>query len=262
MGSRLEQAVYLLDRAEQVAEGSTLLHRVDARAKLAVTLCFVIVILGMEGRDLPLLVMSFAWPMIGCALGGLRYRSIFCRSLVVLPFVGLVGLFNPLLDHRPALYIGTVAVSVGWLSFMAILLRGLVAAQALFVLVSSTGFRCLCQALRQWGMPAVLVSQLLFVYRYLYVLLCESLSMERARASRGYGRRAYPLRLWGVFIGQLLLRTIDRSERIHRAMLSRGFTGTFPLYGQERDWRWRDTLFTLAGMAVSLMLWAGARYMY
>lgn len=52
--------------------------------------------------------------------------------------------------------------------------------------------------------------------------------MLRARDARGYGRRSYPIGLWAETVGQLLLRTLDRAEHIHNAMLARGFTGRIP----------------------------------
>ena len=240
--SKLERALYELGSIERQADGQTLLCRLDARSKLLATLLFLVCVLSFGADELPRLTLSFAWPVVWCALGGMGYVWLFRRSLIVLPFVFFVGLFNPLFDHRPAFRVGSMEISVGWLSFVAILLRGLVAAQALFALVRTTGLHRLGGALHRLGLPNVMVSQLLFVHRYLFVLLQEALSMERARAARGFGRKSYPLKLWGVFVGQLLLRTVNRSERIHRAMLSRGFNGTLPLVTHGR-WKLHDTLF-------------------
>lgn len=251
--SRLERAIETLVSIERTAAGGSPLHRVDARAKLLVTLCFLIGVLRLGADGVPRLLLCLTVPMALCAWGGIPYTRVFVRSLVVLPFVALVGLFNPWIEREVAFRIGGVAVSVGWLSFAAILLRGVVAAQMALVLVLSTGFSRLSVGLRQMGVPEVLASQLLFVHRYLLVLLQEALSMERARASRSHGRRAYPLKLWGTFVGQLLLRTVERSERIHRAMLSRGFRGTMPL-AVRPAWHWRDTGFLAAGLAAVILL--------
>ena len=66
-----------------------------------------------------------------------------------------------------------MAVSRGWVSFVSIILRGLLSVQALLLLVYVAGFNRMCEALRRPGMPRVLVTQLLMVYRYLTVLLQE-----------------------------------------------------------------------------------------
>ncbi|MDD3108585.1 MAG: energy-coupling factor transporter transmembrane component T, partial [Alistipes sp.] len=101
---------------------------------------------------------------------------------------------------------------------------------------------------------SVLSTQLLFVYRYLFVLLQEALSMTRARDARSFGRRSYPLRVWGVMIGQLLIRTFERAERIHRAMLSRGFDGRIRSLTIPPPWQRRDTLFLSVWGAVFVVL--------
>ena len=80
------------------------------------------------------------------------------------------------------------------------------------------------------GVPSVLTTQLLLLYRYMSVLLEELQTMTRARTARGYGRSSYPMRLWAAMAGQLFLRSVDRAERIHRAMLARGFDGSMPCY--------------------------------
>lgn len=65
-------------------------------------------------------------------------------------------------------------------------------------------------------MPAVFTTQLLFVYRYLFVLIEEAAAMQQARDARSFGRKSYPLKVWGTLVGQLLIRTFDRAERIRR----------------------------------------------
>lgn len=242
--SRIEWAIEALDSVGRETSRPTPLHRIDARAKLIATLFFLLYVLHLGADGLPQLVLSFSVPVCLSVWSGTSYGRLFVRSLVMLPFVCFVGLFNVWFEREVVFYVYGVPVTLGWLSFTAILLRGLLSVQMLMLLVLSTGFYRLCTALVRLGIPALLASQLLFVYRYLFVLLQEALSMERARASRSYGRRSYPLKMWGVFVGQLLLRTVNRSERIHRAMLSRGFDGTIPVSAHSA-WQWQDTRFLL-----------------
>lgn len=251
--SRIEWAINALDGVERKASRDTPLHRIDARAKLLATLLLMLYVLSLGAAELPQLVLSCALPIFLSAWGRVPYGWLFLRSSVVLPFVGLIGIFNLWLERETAFYIGDFPIAVGWLSFVAILLRALVTTQLAILLIVSTGFHRLCVSLRLLGVPSLLAFQLWFVYRYLFVLLQEALSMERARASRSYGRRSYPLKQWGVFVGQLLLRTVNRSERIHRAMLSRGFDGTVPM-SVRSAWQWQDTRFLLSAFLVMALL--------
>ena len=127
--------------------------------------------------------------------------------------------------------------------------------QALLVLIGSTGYYRLCRSLQQLGVPAVFTTQLLFVYRYLFVLIEEAAAMQQARDARSFGRKSYPLKVWGTLVGQLLIRTFDRAERISRAMLARGFTGRIPEGMSERPaWKMRDTLFLAAWCSALVLL--------
>lgn len=233
--NKTERALYELNRIERSAEGDTALHRTDARAKLLVCLAFLLCLLSVRPDNLFRLGLFFLYPIMECRRADIRYGLLFRRSLVVLPVVLFIGLFNP------------------WMSFVGIAGRGLASAQAVFLLILSTGFPPLCRAMQRLGVPALPANQLLFVYRYLFVLLQEALNMQRACRSRSFGRTSYPLKQWGVFIGQLLLRTLDRSERIHRAMLSRGFNGSIPVRNQ-LCWQKKDTAYLISRLLFLLFI--------
>ena len=80
-------------------------------------------------------------------------------------------------------------------------------------------------------------------------------AMQQARDARSFGRKSYPLKVWGTLVGQLLIRTFDRAERISRAMLARGFTGRIPEGMSERPaWKMRDTLFLAAWCSALVLL--------
>lgn len=251
--NRLQHVLSELDALERSARTESPLHRLDARAKLLTTAVFLTTMLSVPLSQLSEILFYALFPLLTAAMGGMRFGSVFRRSLAVLPFVALIGIFNLFYDREPVFRIGAVAVTEGWITFLAIMLRGLLAMQALLVLIGSTGFFELCRGLQRLGLPALFTMQLLFVYRYLYVLLDEALRLSWAREARSFGRRAMPLTVWGTLTGQLLVRTCDRAERIHRAMLARGFMGRLPdrLAAGSR-WRRADTLF-LAGWSALLL---------
>lgn len=203
-------------------------------AALLVTLLYLVLMLSLPVQALSRLIWFAVYPIVGAPWCGISYGGLLKKSLYVLPLIIFIGIFNPFFDRDIAFHIGRTAVSEGWVTFISVTLRGLFAAQALLLLISCYGFRGLCRGMERLGLPRFMSTQLMFVYRYLTVLLSEALEMRRAREARGYGKDALPLRTWGTFIGQLFLRTVARSERIHRAMLSRGFTGVMPVYEEDK----------------------------
>lgn len=161
------------------------------------------------------------------ALADLPVRYIARKILVVLPFALMVGIFNPLFDQTVLVRLGPLGISGGWLSLASIMVRASLTVGAAIILVGITGFPAICQALDKLGMPRIFTVQLLFLYRYLFVLAEEGGRTARARELRSFGRKGLGLRSYVSLLSHLLLRTWLRAERIHLAMLARGFTGEF-----------------------------------
>jgi cobalt/nickel transport system permease protein len=218
----------LLDfrRLDQVATGDSAVHRVDARAKVLVTLVFILCVMSCSRYEVARLLPFFAYPIIVIAAAGVPAGMVLRQSLLVLPVALLIGLPNPLFDRAASLQVGELSISGGWVSMLSIVLRSLLAAAASVVLVAVTGFPVICGALERLGMPRPLAVQLLFLYRYLGVLGAEALRMNSAYELRSNGH-ALTLRSFGSLTGRLLLRTWGRAERIYLAMCARGFTGEF-----------------------------------
>ena len=213
-----------------------------ASATLIVTLIYIIALLSINIYEPQKAIWMAAYPVVASEMTGIGYGKLFLRSLWILPLMIVIGIFNPLLDTHTAFYVYGVNVSQGWVSFCSIILRGLLSMQALLLAVKANGLIDLFNSMRTIGCPAILTTQLLLTYRYLAVIIEEAIHMRRARTARGYGRKSYPLPMWGQFIGQLLLRSTMRARRIHNAMVARGFDGTLPTGSRHKwtvsDWAW------------------------
>ena len=219
----------LLDfrRLDALATGDSALHRVDARAKVLVTLTFIVAVMSFDRHAVAPLLAFFVFPIVVVALAGLPMAFMLRKLAFVLPLALVIGLPNALFDRQVILQLGGVEVTGGWLSLLSIVLRALLAAAAALALVAVTGFPVLCHALGRLGVPQPLVVQLLFLYRYLTVLAEEALRMTTARDQRS-GGHPLSMRQYGSLVGGLLLRTWSRAERIHQAMCARGFDGRMP----------------------------------
>lgn len=253
--SALQQAIDTLNRRQTASAHGSHISEIDPRALLAVTAIYLVAMLSIPPESLGMLIWFAVYPIVTSPLAHERYERIFLQSLVILPLLIVIGVFNPIYDHRVAFEVAGLKISMGWVTFLSIILRGLFSMQALILLIDVSGFIGFCNALRRLGLPKVLTTQLLMLYRYIGVLLEEALDMHRARASRGFGRKNYPIKMWGSFIGQLLIRTLERSRRINSAMLARGFNGTIPdSYLSEQRWQTADTVYCLVWILVILFL--------
>lgn len=223
--AKLETAFLDLGALDALAGRDTPLHRLDPRAKLVTTFLFILTVVSFGKYEIAALLPFLLYPATLIALGELPAGMLARKLLWVAPFAVLVGLFNPLLDRQILLHLGPVGISGGWLSFLSILLRFALTVSAALILIASTGFTAVCMALERLGAPRVFALQLLFLYRYLFVLVDEAARMVRARALRTFRGRGGGMRVFASLVGQLLLRTLDRAQRIHLAMLCRGFDG-------------------------------------
>lgn len=216
-----------LRQLDLLASGDSALHRLDPRVKLLAAFGFILTVVSFDRYALSGLLPFFFIPLAVCAMAGLPAWLVVRKALLVLPFALLIGAANPLLDQTVQLQLGTVGISGGWLSFASIVVRALLSAVAAILLVAVTGIPAVGYALGRLGAPQALVVQLLFMYRYLFVLAEEAAHASRSRTLRSFGRRGMGLDPFAAMVAHLLLRSWERAERIHQAMLARGFTGQF-----------------------------------
>lgn len=225
MTSRIDNVFYDIGRLEMLAAQSSAVHRLDPRAKLLVTIFFVLTVVSYDKYVIADLLPFFLYPAVIIGLADLPVKYLLRKLLIVSPFVLFIGIFNPLIDREIMLYLGPLAISGGWISFASLLLRFSLTVGAALLLIATTGFPAVCMALGKLGVPRLLTVQLLMLYRYLFVLIEEGIRMIRAHALRSLSHRPPRYRVYLQLLGNLLLRTLDRAQRIHLAMLSRAFSG-------------------------------------
>lgn len=214
-----------IERIEEFARLDTFIHRLDARSKVLTTFTFIIVLMSFPRHDLSAVTAFVAYPAAIIALSHIPTKFLLRKVLIAAPFALMVAIVNPLIDREPLALVGEYAVSGGWLSFFSIMLRFSLIILAVIVLIASTGMYRLCAGLEQLGLPRALAVQLLLLHRYVFVIGGEAARMSRGARTRSFKRHPLTLRQYGSLLGHLLLRTMDRAERIYQAMLARGFDG-------------------------------------
>ena len=144
--------------------------------------------------------------------------------------------------------LGPVHVSGGWVSYVSILLRFSLTLSAALILISTTGFNSVCLALARMKVPKSLTVQFMLLYRYIFVLAEEASRMFKAWSLRSLSGRRMPMKVFGSLVGQLLIRALDRAQRLHMAMLSRGFDGEIRLL-RPLAFGMKDLIFVLGWAA-------------
>jgi cobalt/nickel transport system permease protein len=208
---------------EQLSAGNTVIHRLHPGAKLFGAFVFIAAVISFDRHDFGGLIPFIFYPAILMPLSNTPFAMPHKRVLTVLPFCLFIGISNLLLEREPAFTVLNVAVSGGLLSFCVILFRAYLCVIAVLLLIAATPFTDLTAQLRKLRIPEIFIIMFEMTYRYIAVLFSEAASMRTAYALRGAGKKGVGIGHAGTFIGSLLLRSIDRAERIYSAMQCRGY---------------------------------------
>ncbi len=250
--SSVASGLSAIDRLDRLSRLDTRVHRIDPRAKVVTTAVYIVCVVSYGKYDLLGLLPFAVFPVVLATEGGLPLRFIGRLLLVVSPFALLVGAFNPVFDREVVAQVGAWGVTGGWVSYASIVLRFLLTAGAALVLTATTSFTGICLALQKLKVPDVMVTQLLLLFRYIFVLGDEASRMAQARRLRSFGRRGMDWRVYGQMLGQLLLRAFARAQRIYLAMKCRGFDGEIRV-AQRLRFGAADLAFVLAWSAVFIL---------
>lgn len=216
---------------EEFAEGSTLLHRLDPRVKFVGAVPVIVITALSDGLRAPLLALLVSAAFAVSAR--LDAGKLLSRLAVINAFVVLLWVFLPFSYPGEALFsIGPLtATREGAMYALGITVKTNAIALMTIAVFGTSEVFALAHALVHLRAPVKLVYLFFFFYRYLSVLHAEYLRLRRAMAVRcfraGTGLHAY--RSYAYLAGMLLVRSYERSERIYRAMLCRGFHGHFPV---------------------------------
>ena len=251
--SKTETALRELAQMDELAAGDSPVHRLHPLPKLVLTVLYIVLVVSFGKYDISGIIAMLLVPVLLYQLSGIPVRTCFFKLRYVLPLVLAVGIFNPFFDKAPLLAIGRVKISGGVVSMITLMAKGLLSLMASFLLMATTRLDSLCSALRKLHVPSLLVTLLLLTFRYISLLIEEVSVMSEAYRLRAPGQKGIHISAWGSFLGQLLLRTMDRAEDLYNSMRLRGFNGDFP-YAAPPRFSVRDLLVLLLGATVLLLL--------
>lgn len=224
---KLSQAQAELREMDALAAENFPVHRLHPLCKLLVTVCFIVTVVSFPKYDFTGLAVMVLYPIILFQAAGIPVGTCFYKLRVVLPLVCAVGLVNPFLDRTPWMQLGNLTVTGGLVSMVTLMMKGVFSLMASFLLIATTPIDSLCAALRRLHVPSILTTLLLLTYRYIGVMLEQVSIMTESYKLRAPGQKGIHISAWGSFLGQLLLRSMDRAQELYDSMRLRGFRGDF-----------------------------------
>ncbi len=224
--------------ADLYTEQTTFIHRLEARVKLPIVLGYILTLLLIpRGAWGAFALMGALW-LTGALIARLPPRKALTRSLIAIPFLmsGLTLLLRPSTPLIAQWHVGPWTFSLGEPSvnhFLTVALRSWLGLLATVLLLHTTPVPEILSALETFHVPSPLITILHMAYRYLFILVDEAKRLTRARTARSAspvpphrprGLR-WRVRVTGMLIGTLLVRSLQRSENVYYAMVSRGYRG-------------------------------------
>lgn len=207
-------------------------HALAPRTRLLCALLFVFaVVLTPNGH-------WQTWAVYGMGLLGLILTArltltvLLKRLAVEFAFVGVVLVGTLFREGGRVIWSWGIfkITTVGLIILASVSIKALLSLVMLNLLTLTTSVPAILHGMKELRIPPLLVATLASMYRYTSVLIGEFEAMRRAALSRNLMNSNRSIRLVvGNTIGALFIRTYERGNRVHQAMLSRGYQGIPPM---------------------------------
>jgi cobalt/nickel transport system permease protein len=210
--------------------GHSWVHRLPAHVKIVALVAFVFVVISTPWSSYGAFVAYAALLAVVAAVASVPALTVLRRMTIELPFV-LFAVLMPFLSPGPTVEVGPFDLSVpGLQSAFNLLVKATLGVIASILLAATTTTQDLLLGFQRLRMPELMVQIASFMIRYAEVITSDMRRMSIARQSRCFdatGPKHW--KVLGQASGALFIRSYERGERVHLAMLSRGFSGKMPL---------------------------------
>ncbi len=211
----------------------TIMTSIHPCAKLLVTVCYLGILVSFPQYDLSGLLAMGIYLIVVYQLGDISIKKTAWGLKEIFLMLLLLGVANLFFDREVLAIWGGIEVTGGMLSFITLYLKGIFALLASYALIATTGIENICYALQVFRLPRIMITVILLIYRYLVMFLKEVERISLAYSMRAPGQKGIHRKAWGSLVGNMLIRSIDRSQTVYESMELRGFGGEFQLKKKE-----------------------------
>lgn len=244
-------------------------HQLNPLVKLLFTIVFIVFINLTPAKAWGAYALFFLYLITIISSAGLKFSDLAKRTIISLPFIlaaiPLIFAGNSPYEVIP-IFGSEIMISVeGWQKFLSITIKSILSILAALLLVSTSRPTEIFFALERLKIPSLFISIINLAYHYLFVIQDEVLRMTRARSSRsssgltkksGGGGLMWRAMITGGMAGSILIRSIERSDRVYAAMLSRGYNGkTIPSIQDSKNINRSEYPTIIIGVFLVLIIW-------
>lgn len=246
--SKLQSAIREINRIDDLASSDQWLNNIHPLVKLCLTFVYIAVVVSFDKYNILGVAAMIVYPVMMFQTGDISFVDAMKRLKIILPIVCIVGIFNPFIDTQIITVFGTMQIKAGVISMITLIIKGVFTVLASYILVATTTIEKICYAMRMLHIPKIFVTEIMLIYRYITLLLTQAHTMSDAYALRAPGQKGVHYKVWGSFVGQLILSSVDRADNIYNAMNLRGYNGEF--YCEKIPVVKRDIIFLIIWLTI------------
>ncbi|MDI2029479.1 cobalt ECF transporter T component CbiQ [Saccharopolyspora sp. TS4A08] len=235
--------------------GATALHRLDPHVKITAAFLLVLCVVATP-REHFWAFGGYAVVLAALAAAArIPPRWMLTRLLIEVPFV-VLALLLPFTAGGPTTDFAGLGLSTeGLLAGFNILVKGTLGLGTSLLLAATTAPREIVLGLQRLRAPKLVITIITLMLRYAEVIVAEAGRMRVARISRGHDPRfAWQVGATARGVGSLFIRSYERGERVHLAMLSRGWSGEMPELEPARRTSWKTWSLGLTAPAAAAVV--------
>lgn len=221
--------------------GDTVVHRLPPQCKLVAVAAFALVVVATPRGWVGVFGLYALLLAVTARVARVPLAFVLRRMVIEIPFV-VFAVALPFIGFGERVsFLGTALSVEGLWAAWNILAKATLGVVASVLLAATTEPRAMLLGAQRLRLPSLLVQIMMFMLRYMDVIVDEMRRMRVARESRGFvARDVRHIPVIARSAGALFIRSYERGERVHLAMLSRGYTGVMPVIGEltasSRQW--------------------------
>lgn len=234
--SDIEKQFKQIEKLNILQERNPWVNRRHPLVKLLLTFSYIAVLASCNKYQIVKVILLGAYPFMMFNFADLSLKDALYRMRLILPLVLAVGIFNPPIP------------------MITLMLKGFFAVLSAYLLIATTSVEDICFALRQIYVPKIIVTTILLIHRYLYLLIQEVGRITDAYRLRAPRQRGIHYKVWGSLVGQWLIHSLDRAQLVYESMTLRGYKGEFQSYAKKKANAF-DFLFLFLWLGAFILIW-------
>ena len=251
--NKIEDAIYQVHYIDNNSNNNNILNKIHPLVKLIISVIYILFLTSINKYNLTITLAMSIYLIVVSIIGDLSIKNCIKRLKIVLFFLIIIGIANPILDRQVVTSIGIIPITTGMISALTLILKGIFAIISSYFLIVTTGVENICYALKKLHIPNILITIFILIYRYIIVLLKEVQKIWIAYSLRAPKQKGIHFKAWGSMIGSLMIRSIDKAEVIYQAMELRGFSSDkFFMKNQKIDKT--SIIYFMAGLLLLLII--------